>query len=203
VVQGGGESAAPADRGPSTITASPLLPIEETARRASFEHAIYGSNLANSQVAFRVAKAAHTIIGGALDIRRKAASYAPDKFIQGVTPGENTTKAADTVLRTHVSEAMLGKCRQHDLRKAALRACDELTAAHKLATSVGMDSQYAIDNYYRDAQSMLFETFGSNDLNQKLLMGAALVGSGIAIGLLVHWAISSRSKPSPSTRPRR
>jgi F0F1-type ATP synthase membrane subunit c/vacuolar-type H+-ATPase subunit K len=40
-------------------------------------------------------------------------------------------------------------------------------------------------------------------LNQKLLMGAALVGSGIAIGLLVHWAISSRSKPSPSTRPRR
>jgi hypothetical protein len=66
-----------------------------------------------------------------------------------------------------------------------------------------MDSQYAIDNYYRDAQSMLFETFGSNDLNQKLLMGAALVGSGIAIGLLVHWAISSRSKPSPSTRPRR
>lgn len=171
-----------------------MLPLGQTAGRASFEHAVFGSNLANAQVAFRVAKAAHAIIGGALDIRRKAASYAPDKFVQGVTPGENTTKAADTVLRTHVSEAMLGKCRQHDLRKAALRACDELTSAHKLASSVGMDSQYAVDNYYRNAQSMLFDSIGSVDMNQKILMGVALVGSGIAIGLLVHWAISARSK---------
>lgn len=171
-----------------------------TPGQASYESAILFADLDDQHNAFRVACMARSLVAWALDLRRSAARHAPHLFMGGVTPGEKSTEAAEVVMRTHVSEALAGKTRPLDLRKAALRAADEVSAARRVASVAGMNVDDACEGLFRDTESNLTMRSPTTaltvvgraplvpvieDRTLAALLGGVLLG--VLVGWLAHW----------------